>query len=644
MRHSTGGLTLPQRARTTRLIDEEPPVRRAATALLTSVLTAGGMAALAPPASAAGDIVPRNLTITVTNLGPEHRTCHIDADLYVPASATEADPAPALLVTNGFGGTKADQADLAQGFGDHGYVTLSYTGIGFVDGDTCPITLDDVQHDGAAASQLMRFLGGDHSIVAVDDSTHKRVFVNQVIRQDATSGTPFDPAVGMTGGSYGGQIQFAAAGYEHQHGTNRLDAIVPLITWNDLAYSLAPENSGLPGGTTKSGSASSRNTGVFKYQWAALFTTVGVADGGQDVPPPTDTASWKKFVTQGCANFDKPVCTALLDVSTLGYPSQADIRFLRSNSVATYMKDIRVPTLLGQGEDDTLFNLQESVATYTALKKQGTPVSLMWQSWGHSHSAPQPGELNMRHPEQSFQGRRALAWFDHYVRHTAPAPALNFQYYRDWVFNGSNIDAAYATAPSYPVGSTKTWFLSGSSAGGSDGSLVASQAAVTPGTSVYSGTQPIGPNYTETSGADQSQPVTYPPGTAIRFATAPLGSAVNVVGSPRLTVNLTAPVVAGTQAAGPGGQLVVFAKLYDVGPGTTIQLPDRLISPVRVADVTKPVTIELPGIVHRFAAGHQLVVVLAGGDMAYRGSTVPQQVTLSTGPNIVQKLTVPVVG
>ena len=644
MRHSFVALTLPQRVRTTRLIDEEPTVRRAAAVLLTTVLAAGGVATLASPASATGDIVPRNLTITVTDLGPEHRTCHIDADLYIPAGVDSAHRAPSLLVTNGFGGTKADQAPLAQGFGGHGYVTLSYTGIGFVDGDNCPITLDDIQHDGAAASQLMRFLGGDHSIVAVDDAGHQRVYVDQVIRQDATTGIPNDPAVGMTGGSYGGQIQFAAAGYEHQHSTNRLDAIVPLITWNDLAYSLAPENSGLPGGTTKSGSASSRNAGVFKYQWAALFTTVGVANGGQDVPPPTNTADWNTFVTQGCANFDKPVCTALLDISTLGYPTQADIAFLRSNSVATYMKDIRVPTLLGQGEDDTLFNLQESVATYTALKRQGTPVSLMWQSWGHSHSAPQPGELNMRHPEQSFQGRRALAWFDHYVRKTAPAPALNFQYFRDWVFNGSNINTAYATAPSYPVGGTKTWFLSGSSAGGSDGSLVGSQTTVTPGTSVYSGTQPIGPNYTETSGADQSQPVTDPPGTAIRFATATLTKAVNVVGSPRLTVNLTAPLVARTQTAGPGGQLVVFAKLYDVGPKGTIQLPDRLISPVRVADVTKPVTIELPSIVHQFAAGHRLVIVLAGGDMAYRGSSVPQQVTLSTGPTIVQKLTVPVVG
>ena len=41
---------------------------------------------------------------------------------------------------------------------------------------------------------------------------------------------------------------------------------------------------------------------------------------------------------------------------------------------------------------------------------------------------------------------------------------------------------------------------------------------------------------------------------------------MDVVGSPRLTVQLTAPTVAATQARGPAGQLVVFAKLYDVGP------------------------------------------------------------------------------
>jgi hypothetical protein len=40
------------------------------TVLVATMLPAGGMAALAPPA-AATEILPRDLTITVTGLGPE---------------------------------------------------------------------------------------------------------------------------------------------------------------------------------------------------------------------------------------------------------------------------------------------------------------------------------------------------------------------------------------------------------------------------------------------------------------------------------------------------------------------------------------------------------------------------------------------
>jgi predicted acyl esterase len=631
-------------------------VRRVTTVLVTALLTAGGTAALAPAASAA-DIAARHLTITVTNLGPEHRTCHIDADLYVPAGVTAAHRAPAILATNGFGGTKDDQADLAQGMGEQGYVTLSYTGLGFVDGDPCPITLDDREHDGAAASQLLRFLGGDPSIVAVDYGTTHRVHVNQVIRDDGNNGTRYDPAVGMVGGSYGGQIQFATAAYEHERGRNRLDAIVPIITWNDLSYSLDPNNGALPGGTAQSGSVSSNVPGAFKYQWSVLFTGEGVADGAQDIQAlANNPGSFGAYVTDNCLNFSPPVCTALTEVATQGYPSQASIAFLRHASVASYMRDIKIPTFLAQGQADTLFDLQESVATYTKLRQQGTPVSLEWQSWGHSESTPVAGELDERHPLSSYQGRQLVAWFDHYVKRTGPQPPLDFRYFRDWVYAATNDDItkAYAVASSFPVGTQKTFFLSGADVGGATisgtstggGDLVTTAAQVVGGTSAYGSSSPFGPNYTETSALESmlspEPPVTDPPGSSIRFSTAPLTKAMTVVGSPRLTVKLDAPSVALTQATGPGGELVVFAKVYDIGPGGAVELPHRLISPARIADVTKPITIELPGIVHQFAAGHQLAVVLAGGDLAYRGATDPQPVTLTTGGTFVQELTVPV--
>ncbi|WP_155858839.1 CocE/NonD family hydrolase [Candidatus Blastococcus massiliensis] len=615
-------------------------MRRAMTVLVTTLLTAGGIVASAPSAVATG-IAVRDLTITVTGIGPEARTCQIDADLYVPAGVNRKNPAPALLATNGFGGEKGDQADLAHGFGEHGYVTLSYTGLGFVDGDPCPITLDDREHDGEAASQLLRFLGGDPAIEAVDDATGERVVVDQVIREDRRGKKTYDPQVGMVGGSYGGQIQFAAAAVEHAAGTNRLDAIVPMITWNDLSYSLNPDNSGLPGGTAQSGSIASATTGVFKYQWSLLFTALGLASGLQDLPAFSDPAQVQNAARENCLNFDAPVCQALLEVAAVGYASQESVEFLRSNSVGSYTEHVRVPTLIAQGQADTLFNLQESVATYTALKAQGTPVSLVWHSWGHSGLGPQPGEYDPRHPADSYQGRQVLAWFDHYVRGKGTAPEPVFEYYRDWVMEETgDVSAAYASAPSYPVGQEQTLHLSGG--GLSEGTLVSDPNAVAPGVSSYSSVAPVGPNYTETAFLDQSGPVTDPPGTAIRFATPPLAQPLDVVGSPRLTVQLDAPSVAATQGTGPGGQLVVYAKVYDIGPDGAVELPHRLISPARVADVTQPVTIELPGIVHRFEAGHRLAVVLAGGDLAYRGSTLPQPVSLATGPGRTQQLTVPV--
>jgi ABC-2 type transport system ATP-binding protein len=462
----------------------------------------------------------------------------------------------------------------------------------------------------------------------------------------------------MVGGSYGGQIQFATAAYEHEHGKNRLDAIVPIITWNDLSYSLDPNNGALPGGTAQSGSVSSNVPGAFKYEWSVLFSGEGIADGAQDIGAlAADPGSFGQYVTDNCANFSPQVCTALTEVATQGYPSQASITFLRHASVASYMKDIKVPTFLAQGQADTLFDLQESVATYTKLRQQGTPVSLEWQSWGHSESTPVAGELDERHPLASYQGRQLVAWFNHYVKRSAPQPPLDFRYFRDWVYAATNdINQAYAVAPRFPVGSAKTYFLSGSDIGGTTtptgqsvggGDLVTNASQVVAGTSGYSSSAPFGPNYTETSALESmlspEPPVTDPTTSSIRFSTAPLTKAMTVVGSPRLTVQLGSPTVEGTQGTGPGGQLVVFAKVYDIGPGGAVELPHRLIAPARIADVTKPITIELPGIVHQFAKGHRLAIVLAGGDLAYRGATEPQPVTLTTGGTFVQKLTVPVV-
>jgi len=61
-----------------------------------------------------------------------------------------------------------------------------------------------------------------------------------------------------------------------------------------------------------------------------------------------------------------------------------------------------------------------------------------------------------------------------------------------------------------------------------------------------------------------------------------------------------------------------------------------------VPDVTRPVTVTLPGIVHQFAAGHRVRVVLSGASVNYRGGVVATPVTVAVG-DTGQVLTLPVV-
>jgi predicted acyl esterase len=313
--------------------------------------------------------------------------------------------------------------------------------------------------------------------------------------------------------------------------------------------------------------------------------------------------------------------------------------------VSSYVKNIRVPTLLMQGENDTLFNLQEAVATYRALQAQGTETKMIWQSWGHSGATPAPGELDMRHPDQSYEGQRVISWFERYLEDKPVDTGPEFSFFRDWVPYSGIATPAYGTSATFPAGDSQQLYLSGSD------QLVASAAAVVPGSATYAnlaGEAPL--SYSEVS-AVQGDPVpndkTAPydtPGSFASWSTAPLAAPVVSVGMPKLTLHLSSPVAAASQGTGPAGHLLLFAKIYDVAPDGSITLVNRLISPTRVADVTQPGEIELPGVVHRYAAGHVLRVVVSATDAAYRNNAVVQPATVLTSPTAPGVLSLPVIG
>lgn len=609
----------------------------------TGAVRAGSPAAARPPYAAPN---PTGITVKVITLhfktvvdqvnGSPGQVCDVIGDLYIPSDASPSHPVPAILTTNGFGGSKNDQAFIGEQFGRRGYVVLSYSGLGF-GGSQCKIQLDSPAWDGEAGTDLVEFLGGRPG-VAFYDQAHTQPFpvFRDVISDTPRTHLPYDPRVGMIGGSYGGEIQFATAAV-----SQRVDAIVPMITWNNLAYSLAPNDTSFQRTPANPASVTYTTPGTEKFDWTSLFFGVGIEDGLQGF---TDQPSRDV----GCPNFNNQACVAKAQLDALGYPTPATIAFAQQASVDSYLNRIHTPTLLMQGQADTLFNLQESVATYEALRARGVPTQLVWQSWGHSNSTPVPGEFTTSltgNPLSSYEGTLIAAWFDKWLKHDPRAyTGAPFQFYESWQPSPTSGPdyAQYASAPSFPAGVLQTLHLSGAAQLVPAGAPVAfgSAAFVVPG-----GQTPT--SYTETSALqgntipDQATPVTDLPGTSVSFISAPLTQAAVQVGSPELTLHLAAPSFAATQHLNPASELLIFVRLEDVAPNGTVTLVHRLIAPVRISDVNRTVHIELPAIVHRYPAGDRLELVVAAGDAAYKNDTLGGLVRIVNNPAAPNTLQVP---
>ncbi|MFF5515907.1 CocE/NonD family hydrolase [Streptomyces coeruleorubidus] len=587
------------------------PRSRAPLALALGAALAAPLA-IGPPASAADPYTVTPLKFTVQAGG---RSCTVDADLYRPAGVNREHPAPAVLGTNGFGGSKSDGSTDAIGkaFAQRGYVSLVYSGLGF-GRSGCLISLDDPDIDGAAAAQLVDFLGGKR---AADDGT---------TADFVTLDGPGDPRVGMIGGSYGGAVQLATAAVDH-----RLDALVPMITWHDLAYSLDPNNavggSGVPG--------------VFKWQWTNGFYLIG--EGQPLLQPSLDPT---RINNLACLHFVTQACRTIHTLNSGSYPADRTAELLayaHRVSPVSYLRRVRTPTLLVQGQADTLFNLNEATATYRTLRAQGTPVKMIWQSWGHSGgpTGPATGEFDLSRGnlETSYVGRRVLAWFDRHLRkqtHVDTGPA--FAYYRDWV---TDPNRTYATADRLPA-LNRTLYLSG------DGKLVDNRNKVARGTRGYTNWL-IPTSHSESSLAGLIGLRDSPPhdtkGTYLDWTSKPLDHPLDVVGAPRATLKVHSPKAERTQNSGDAAdKLVLFAKIYDVAPDGTRTLVRRLVAPVRVPDVTKSFTVTLPGIVHRYETGHRLRFVIAASDDAYFGNRGIKPVTVVGGPREPGVLRLPVAG
>ena len=191
---------------------------------------------------------------------------------------------------------------------------------------------------------------------------------------------------------------------------------------------------------------------------------------------------------------------------------------------------------------------------------------------------------------------------NHYVKGVSSSPTgPQFEYYRDWVKYdtsaaraGTAVGAAYAKSTSVSWDPTHTLYFSGGH------ELKASKAASTASSASYANVSAVPTSYSETSGLEGSQVNNEPndaPGTFVSFTSDPLSAPADVVGSPKVTLKLSTPTAGYTQMGGPSGQLVMFAKIYDIAPDGSKVLKNRMVAPLRVQDTNKLVT--LPAAGHR---------------------------------------------
>ncbi|WP_445524487.1 alpha/beta fold hydrolase [Streptomyces cyslabdanicus] len=426
----------------------------------------------------------------------------------------------------------------------------------------------DLARDGyAVLTWSARGFGQSTGKIGLNDPETEVADVSKLIdwlagRPEVRLDKPGDPRVGVAGASYGGAISLLAAGYDH-----RVDAIAPAITYWNLADALFPG-------------------GVFKKLWAGAF----INSGG------------------GCAKFEPALCRMYERVAQSGRPDAEARRLLEERSPSAVADRIKVPTLLVQGQSDSLFPLGQADAAARAIRANGAPVDVDWIAGGHDGGDMETGRVQAR----------VKTWFDRYLKgdrdaDTGPA----FRVTRTGGVDSTDGQALLrgASGSAYPglEGGQRSIALRGG-----ERRFENPAGANPPAVSSLPGLGGSG-GLAQLSSLGVGVSLDFP-GQYARFDSAPLGSGLRVTGSPTVTVHVTSTA----------DDAVLFAKLYDVGPGTQQPvLPAQLVAPVRVegAKAGKDVTLTLPAIDHEVQKGHRLRLVLASTDLGYASPAAPATYT-----------------
>ncbi|MBA8825955.1 ABC-2 type transport system ATP-binding protein [Saccharopolyspora lacisalsi] len=523
-------------------------------------------------------VTSRQVRIDVLDGPAEQHRVQIDLTMYAPART----PAPAVVLAHGFGGDKTSLTGPARNLAERGFTVLTYSARGFGN-STGKIALNSPEYEVTDARQILDWLARQPEVVTDGEN---------------------DPLVGVAGVSYGGALSLLLAGSDP-----RVDAIAPVMAYNDLSRALLPDAASaepIPSDTPARGAAES--AGVFKKSWAARLFATGTGGPGTDERSRPDSEGdmargprSEQPVT--CGNFTSEVCAAYTELAESGSASRRTLDLLAAASPRSVTDDIDIPTLLVQGQQDPLFGLSQADANARQIAAAGGKVKMIWFAGGNDSAAPGAASW------------RAIGdWFAHHLPDSdippVPDPGTGFSYQvRGETRHEGGSPLHTMVAPSYPG-------LSGERAERRALPLYGSpEQVINPPGGTASATAALPEAAPESVGSTAGQ-------TAV-FRTRPLEKQLLVSGLPQTRLS-----VASVPGQPSSGSAVLFAELYDVGPDGQREPIGGGSAPMRVTDLpadgrSVQVDVALPGAVRSVEAGHHLELTVTTTDRAYASPKNP---------------------
>ncbi len=511
----------------------------------------------------------------------------LDSSVFTPPADTPGADGEgrrdAVVLAHGFGGSKDDMETMARDLAADGFVALTYTARGFGDSGG-RIHLNHPDREIADVSVLI------DRLAARDD-----------VRRDGRD----DPSVGVAGYSYGGAAALMAAGYD-----DRVDAVASAITWHDLGQALFPQSAVRDRPRTSPAAVSPiADEGVFKQRWAALFFGSGLAAGGPGDDPgsgaPDGQAPGEGDGAAGgmpCGAFAPAICELYDEAATTGRPGEGTLARLRRSSPAPVLDRIDAPTLLVQGQQDSLFGLDHADANARGLAAAGTPVGVHWVDGGHDATPGASGEDGTA--AEQMTGATS-DWFDHHLR-DGPDPGPGFELDLPPSQMTGETETERLGAPSYPVDGvpdgTEVYLVG-------DGQRLLAPPGGQPSalTTLPGGGGLLAATDLDGSGYEMARL----PGQSATFGTLSFSEPHRVVGAPRVRLQVTSSTTDAT----------LFASLWVVSGDDRARLPRRLVAPVRLDGLTpgqpEEVEVALPGAVYEVDRGDRLRLVVSTTDQAF---------------------------